>query len=210
MPFRFFTVPVQSIAVAEAELNAFLGSHKVLAVDRQWVDQGANSFWAVCVEYLVVGGAASSPKILSGRIRVDYKEILDPAEFEVFSRLRGLRKEIATREAIPIYTVFTNEQLARFVQLRCRTKADLGKADGVGEARLDKYGEKILKFLTKSPDWSEAPGGSEIRGNRHSAQHSETHANDQTSKMRYGNDTAGSPITLLERDQCLATTVPAT
>ena len=101
MPFRFFTVPIQNIAEAEAELNAFLGSHKVLAVDRQWVDQGANSFWAVCVHYLVEGGTASSPKLLNGRSRVDYKEILAPAEFEVFPRLRGLRKEIATREAIP-------------------------------------------------------------------------------------------------------------
>lgn len=41
MPFRFFTVPIQNIAEAEAELNTFLGSYKVLAVDRQWVDQGA-------------------------------------------------------------------------------------------------------------------------------------------------------------------------
>ena len=101
MPFRFFTVPIQNIAEAEAELNAFLGSHKVLAVDRQWVDQGVNSFWALCVHYLVEGGTASSPKLLNGRSRVDYKEILAPAEFEVFPRLRGLRKEIATREAIP-------------------------------------------------------------------------------------------------------------
>jgi superfamily II DNA helicase RecQ len=159
MPFRFFTVPIQSTAEAEAELNAFLGSHKVLAVDRQWVDQGANSFWAVCVDYLVEGGSASPPKVLSGRSRVDYKEILEPAEFEVFSRLRGLRKEIATREAIPIYTVFTNEQLARFIQLRCRTRADLGRVNGVGEARLEKYGEKLLEFLNTLPEQADAAGG---------------------------------------------------
>jgi superfamily II DNA helicase RecQ len=159
MPFRFFTVPVRSIAEAEAEHNPFLGSHKVLAVDRQWVDQGANSFWAVCVHYLVEGGTASSPKLLNGRSRVDYKEILAPAEFEVFPRLRGLRKEIATREAIPIYTVFTNEQLARFVQLRCRTRADLGRVDGVGEARVEKYAEKLLEFLTTLPEPQNATGG---------------------------------------------------
>jgi hypothetical protein len=32
MPFRFFTVPVNSPAESAAELNAFLASHKVLAV----------------------------------------------------------------------------------------------------------------------------------------------------------------------------------
>ena len=27
------------------ELNAFLRSHKVLTVDRRWVEEGAGSFW---------------------------------------------------------------------------------------------------------------------------------------------------------------------
>lgn len=98
------------------------------------------------MHYLVEGGTASSPKLLNGRSRVDYKEIFAPAEFEVFPRLRGLCKEIATREAIPIYTVFTNEQLARFVQLRCRTRADLGRVDGVGEARLENTPKNCWSF----------------------------------------------------------------
>ena len=38
MAQRFFLVPVQSSESAEAELNAFLSSHKVLTIDRRWVD----------------------------------------------------------------------------------------------------------------------------------------------------------------------------
>jgi len=44
MGLRFFTIPIQDSAGPEAELNGFLSSHKVLAVERRWVDQGINSF----------------------------------------------------------------------------------------------------------------------------------------------------------------------
>jgi hypothetical protein len=40
MAFRFFTVPIQNAEQAEAELNGFLRSHKVLSIDRRWVEQG--------------------------------------------------------------------------------------------------------------------------------------------------------------------------
>ena len=49
MAFKFFTIPIQSSEAAEDELNVFVRSHKVLSVDRRWVDLGAESFWAICV-----------------------------------------------------------------------------------------------------------------------------------------------------------------
>ena len=39
MALKFFTVPIQNSGPAEEELNAFLNSHKVLSVDRRWVDR---------------------------------------------------------------------------------------------------------------------------------------------------------------------------
>jgi hypothetical protein len=35
MAFKFFTIPIQDSEGAEAELNGFLRSHKVLSVDRR-------------------------------------------------------------------------------------------------------------------------------------------------------------------------------
>jgi hypothetical protein len=40
MAQRFFLVPEQSSESAEAELNAFLSSHKVLTIDRRGGDLG--------------------------------------------------------------------------------------------------------------------------------------------------------------------------
>jgi hypothetical protein len=41
---------------------------------------------------------------------VDYREVLKPEEFEVFSRLREWRKAVAEKEGIPVYAVLTNGQ----------------------------------------------------------------------------------------------------
>jgi hypothetical protein len=52
MRLKVLIVPVKSLAEAEGEMNAFLRSHRVLAVKKEFVPDGENSFWAFCVEYL--------------------------------------------------------------------------------------------------------------------------------------------------------------
>jgi hypothetical protein len=52
MALRFFVVPVSDSRAFEQELNGFLACHKVVAIDRRLIDQGFNSFWAICVDYL--------------------------------------------------------------------------------------------------------------------------------------------------------------
>ncbi len=157
MAFKFFTIPVSDAAVAEAELNGFVRQHKVLSVDRRWVEQGPSSFWAFCLDFL---DAPSKEAISAGagdrRTRVDYKELLKPEEFALFAKLRDLRKEIAQTEAVPIYTIFTNEQLARMVQTKARTKSALEQIAGVGDARIEKYGTRVLEFLEQQ--WTTPEG----------------------------------------------------
>jgi superfamily II DNA helicase RecQ len=150
MSFQLFTIPIQDGGQASAELNTFLQSHKVLSVDRRWVEQGSASFWCFCVDYLphASGGSpagAGRPGFPRGK--VDYREVLKPEEFAVFVKLRDLRKEIAQAEAVPVYTIFNNEQLARMVQGKVATKAALEKIAGVGDARIEKYGSRFLTLL---------------------------------------------------------------
>lgn len=65
----------------------------------------------------------------------------------MFARLRALRKTLAEQEGVPAYALFTNEQLAGMVQRRVRTVGDLREIDGVGEARVEKYGGAFLDIL---------------------------------------------------------------
>jgi superfamily II DNA helicase RecQ len=146
MALRFFTIPVQADDDAAQELNSFLNAHKVLSVERHFVDQGVNSFWAICVDFFA-GESKKSPVASRGRSQVDYKEILSSDEFTVFSELRRIRKEISQKEAVPVYAIFTNEQLAQMVQRRCRSKTALLNIEGIGEGRVEKYGSQILEVL---------------------------------------------------------------
>jgi len=136
MSLKFFVVPVQDSIASEEELNGFLASHKILSIDRQLVDQGVNSFWAICVDYLTSTRHETGQNPNLSRNRVDYKSILPPEEFEVFSRLRQVRKEMAQLEAVPVYALFTNEQLAQMVQRRCHTRSDLAGIEGIGENKI--------------------------------------------------------------------------
>jgi len=165
MAFKFFTIPIHDAGQAEGELNGFLRSHRVLSVDRRWVEEGASSFWSFCVDYLETSsGAMGDGRQSAQRGKVDYKEVLSPEEFAVFARLREVRKEIAAAEAVPVYTIFTNEQLARMVQTKAADRAGLEKIAGVGDARIDKYGTRMLAVLAGA--WANSAPLSPASGER--------------------------------------------
>lgn len=65
----------------------------------------------------------------------------------MFVRLRQWRKTAAAEEGVPVYTIFTNEQLAEVARLRPSSKAALGEIEGIGEGRVTKYGEAVLQAL---------------------------------------------------------------
>lgn len=149
MQLRFFQIPVDGGA-AEEELNKFLRSHRVLRIDREMTRRESSPAWAVSVEYLEGAGpsASTSGTRRSEERKVDYKEVLNTADFSVFSELRELRKSLAEAEGVPVYAVFTNDQLAKFAQARPATKAALEKVEGVGAAKVEKYGERVLAVIS--------------------------------------------------------------
>ena len=73
--------------------------------------------------------------------------MLSQTDFALFARLRALRKQLAEREGVPAYALFTNEQLAEMVQRGVHNAAGLKEIDGVGDARIEKYGAAFLMVL---------------------------------------------------------------
>lgn len=153
MAYKFFQVPARGCEESEATLNGFLGNHRVLTVARQFVDLGDNSYWCFCVDYL---DSSSNGKSKRGgrRGKVDYKELLDPIEFALFAKLRELRKELAQSEAVPVYAIFTNEQLAQIVRTRATSKDSLRAIEGLGDTRVEKYGARVAE--TATDHWGKA------------------------------------------------------
>lgn len=154
MPYAFFRVPAAPEPGAVEELNRFLRGHSVLAVQREWVSAGDASFWAFCVQYAEQGAAVKSGG--GGGPKVDYKEILSEVEFVRYVKLRDLRKQLADRDGVPVFAVFTNEQLAEMAKRIPKNPADLKKIPGLGEARAAKHGADVVAALANN-ETGEAP-----------------------------------------------------
>lgn len=148
MAYRFFNIPAMTGGGDEAaELNAFLHGHKVVAVHREFAQDGAASRWCFCVEYLDGTPPAS---VQGGLPKVDYREVLDEAQFARFRKLREARKRIAEEDGVPVYAVFSNDQLAEMA--RCAelpTIASLKKIPGIGEKKVARYGERFVALLAE-------------------------------------------------------------
>ncbi len=113
MQLRFFTIPVHDSGDAAEELNRFLAGHRITAIDRSFVQDGANSAWLLCVSFEPAGnGRPQAGK----RGKVDYREVLNEQDFAVFARLRTLQAGYATAQAITAHAdaaAWRREQLLR-------------------------------------------------------------------------------------------------
>ena len=146
--YKFFNIPTRDNDDEADSLNNFLRRTRVLNIHREFVNNGENSYWSLAVEYL--SGEGNIPRQApgkSGKNRVDYKEVLAPNDFAMFVKLREWRKQQAEVDGVPVYTVFTNEQLAQIVLWRIVSKTDMTKIDRVGESRIKKYGDRVTELM---------------------------------------------------------------
>lgn len=139
MQLKIFTIPIHHGDEVEEEFNRFLRSHKILEVDRQIVVLDNSAYWSFAVSYLPTA-AGNNQSVAEKSARVDYKKVLDPASFERFNTYRNIRKKVAQAEGVPVYTVFTNHELAEMAKVsRPITSDDLKKIPGIGHRKVEKY-----------------------------------------------------------------------
>jgi superfamily II DNA helicase RecQ len=141
MQFNVFFVPIKEPDEAQKELNHFLRTKRILAVKQEFADTG----WTFCVEWLE-GASQTSRKMP----KVDYREVLSPEQFDLFSKLRDKRKQLASRDGVQVYTIMTNEQLAELVRKKINTIEGFKEISGVGESRLKKYGMEFIKVIEEN------------------------------------------------------------
>ena len=145
MQFRIFTVPLADGRRQEEELNAFVRSHKIVAVERHFAEQ--TSAWTFCVSY--AEEAASPSGFAAKKEKIDYKEVLDEHTFARFAKLREARKQIAAEEAVPAYAVLTNEELAELAAIDNLTEGCFVSVKGIGEKKAEKYEKRMLDLYKR-------------------------------------------------------------
>lgn len=65
----------------------------------------------------------------------------------IFEALRNLRKDLADREKIPPYIIFSDSTLNEMCRKLPVDEEQLGRIKGVGEIKLKKYGEEFLSTI---------------------------------------------------------------
>ena len=140
MQIRIFHLPVAATDDMVEELNHFLRSQKIIDVKKELATIDGNSCWTFCITYLESNnGFAADPARLKGK--VDYMKVLDPPTFELFSLFRKVRKQIADKESVPAYVVFTDQELAEMAKLPELSLQSMASLQGIGKAKIEKYGK---------------------------------------------------------------------
>ena len=154
MQYKIFTIPVTDDGSSLEEMNHFLRSHKVLEAEQQLVSTKNGAHWHFCIKYLANALPDNKPQ---NTPKIDYKEILDEKTFAVFSMLREIRKKIAEEDGMPVYAVFTNEELANIASLDEIMTETIKTIKGIGDKisvplilKTDKYRTVMLAEKEKA------------------------------------------------------------
>jgi ATP-dependent DNA helicase RecQ len=71
-------------------------------------------------------------------------------EAHLFDRLRALRRELADKENVPAYIVFSDAVLREMARRKPHTESELLALPGVGPMKLARYGKAFLGLLSSS------------------------------------------------------------
>lgn len=81
------------------------------------------------------------------------KSAISSAEIEnIFSQLKQIRKQIAEVEEVPAFVVFKDSTLREIAVKLPTTPDQFLNINGIGQAKLDKYGQIIMGFITSLKD----------------------------------------------------------
>jgi|GEM_PF-156627 len=75
---------------------------------------------------------------------------LASADEVLFEQLRALRREIADEQQVPAFVVFSDRSLIDIASRKPQSLEELLDCHGVGEAKLERYGDAFLRVITGS------------------------------------------------------------
>ena len=149
----------------DAPLRDFIKDKEVISIRDHFFIHYEQPYLAMIVTYtlkpLPTAAAAPRPDRRSKRRDEAWREFVAEADVPLFNTLRDWRAARAKRDGVPLYVICDNRQLAAIVAARPQTLAALGEVEGIGKAKLERYGADILSVLARGqaeePPSVEAP-----------------------------------------------------
>lgn len=105
-------------------------------------------------QYPIVKLSGKAVRVLKGQEKVFQRQVvlieapLSDVE-RMFERLRALRKQIAQEEGLPPYMIFSDSTLREMARKCPADKEALLRINGVGERKLEKYGDVFLAEIER-------------------------------------------------------------
>ena len=89
----------------------------------------------------------ATPRLTFSASAYSQKQTTARYDKDLFARLRFLRKQIADKENIPPYVVFNDATLEEMAQFTPTTKAEMLDINGVGERKLERFGDAFMNLI---------------------------------------------------------------
>ena len=71
-------------------------------------------------------------------------------DHDLFESLRSVRRELAEERGVPAYIIFGDETLRELARHRPRTRLEMLRIKGVGQKKLDEFGDAFLSRIERS------------------------------------------------------------
>jgi ATP-dependent DNA helicase RecQ len=89
------------------------------------------------------------PRLQMVKVKNKRRGLADISGNKLFARLRKLRKQIADREDLPPYIIFSDVSLSEMSEIMPLTDAEFLHISGVGHIKLEKYGAEFLAIINE-------------------------------------------------------------
>jgi superfamily II DNA helicase RecQ len=164
MLVRIFTLRFNPVTESfdDSVVAGFLADKDVLSIRDHFFVKDDTPYLTLVIRYRAAALPASAETAKPEQKRDDsWREALTEADWPLFNTMRSWRSERAKQEGIPPYVICNNRHLAEIVKARPRTLAALGQIEGIGEAKLKKYGKELLALIIGEPTKNQEAGDAE-------------------------------------------------
>ena len=134
-------------AFDDRPLREFVKDKDMLSIRDHFFVRNETPYLAAVVTY------APQPVVQPAAARAAGSRLeVGEADMPLFNAMRDWRAERSKKEGVPPYMICTNRQLAAILRDKPRRMGKLGEIQGIGKAKLEKYGEELLAMVALAPD----------------------------------------------------------
>ena len=131
----------------DQQMSDFLAGKEMLRWESHFFERKGEFFWTILVEYQPGISPEAKESRGTNEKKDSYKSILTETDWPLFKLLQEWRGEKSRGGGIPPYIICTNVQLARISVMRPDSLNALQSIDGIGKAKIEKYGKEILQIV---------------------------------------------------------------